>query len=99
VIKILSKADVPFYEECKFGYYEWFVRRNAKELVIKKLAVLAPYKIIISDKSYDLEIKYSPELKNKDEYLSRMEAYEIVRRYWKDDNLLNYLKYLKISES
>ncbi|URZ05923.1 hypothetical protein [Clostridium felsineum] len=93
----MTKEDIPFYEECTFGYYEWFVRKEDNEIVICKVATLAPFKRIIDDKSYELDIKYSVMgQKHKGKFLNRSDAYELVRKYWTDNCSNNYLGYLKI---
>lgn len=93
----MFKRDIPFYEECSFGYYEWFVEKNNNEIVIHKIATLAPFKRIISDRSYNLDIKYLPELINKEKFLNRNEAYRLVKKYWKNNHCTNYMK-IKIDD-
>lgn len=103
---MISKYDIPFYEECSFGYYEWFVRKSEKDIVLIKEPILAPYKEIISDKSYYSEIKISPRfnyeklilipkhdnLNYRVEYLSRIEAYRTVKKYWREGYSLDWLR-------
>ncbi|EPY6472506.1 hypothetical protein ACWO4B_003203 [Clostridium sporogenes] len=93
---MLDKKNVPFYEECSFGYFEWFVKSDKNEIVIYKIPTLAPFKRIISDKEYKLDIKYLPELSNREKFINRNEAYALVKKYWNPNEELNYLKFVKI---
>ncbi|PJI06558.1 MULTISPECIES: hypothetical protein [Clostridium] len=94
---MLTKSDIPFYEECSFGYYEWFVIKEDDEIVICKVATLAPFKQIITDKSYELDIEYSVMgKKHKGKFASRYDAYALVRKYWINNASNNHLGYLKI---
>lgn len=90
---MLNKYDIPFYEECGFGYYEWFVKKDNNEITIYKVATLAPFKVPLSDSSYKLDIEYLPELKDTKKFLNRDEAYRLVNEYWKANK---YEKYMKI---
>lgn len=93
----MLKEDIPYYEECDFGYYEWFVEKSNDEIVIHKIATLAPFKRILSDKDYKVDIKYLPGLRNKERFLDRCEAYKIVKEHWDpNNNMNNYLNYLRI---
>lgn len=91
-IFFIENLEVPFFEECSFGYYEWFAKRVENTITITKIPILAPFKKVISDYDYDLEIEYLPELKDKDKFLRRNETYELVENYWDGHNHLNYMK-------
>lgn len=86
-----KELEVPYYEECSFGYYEWFAKRVESIITVQKVPIPNFCKIT-SDYDYELEIKYLPELTNKENYLSRYDTYELVEKYWKNNYHTDYMR-------
>lgn len=88
--------DIPFYEECSFGYYEWYAKKDIYKMRIYRQPVLASFKRIRSDREYELNIKYDMKNSESDKFSGRNEAYEVVRKHWKNNNLNKYLGYMDV---